>query len=57
MFILKKYEEMDNRIIVLKQNNKGGGVDRNYGMSIAKGEYLSFLDSDDFLIKIYWMTQ
>ena len=46
--ILNKYAEMDNRIIILKQKNKGGGTARNYGMSIAKGEYLSFLDSDDF---------
>ncbi len=45
--ILKKYSELDNRIKILKQNNKGGGIARNYGMSIAKGEYLSFLDSDD----------
>ena len=46
--ILKKYSEKDNRIKVLKQNNKGGGAARNYGISIAKGEYLSILDSDDF---------
>ena len=46
--ILKKYSKMDNRIIVLEQENKGGGMARNFGMSIAKGEYLIFLDSDDF---------
>ena len=46
--ILYKYSKMDNRIIILKQENKGGGIARNYGMSIAKGEYLCFLDSDDF---------
>ena len=46
--ILQKYSEIDNRIIILKQRNKGGGIARNYGMSIAKGEYLCFLDSDDF---------
>ena len=46
--ILQKYSEIDKRIIILKQKNKGGGIARNYGMSIAKGEYLSFLDSDDF---------
>ena len=46
--ILKNYSQMDNRIKILKQENKGGGVARNYGMSIAKGEYLFFLDSDDF---------
>ncbi len=48
LFILRKYAEVDKRIIVLTQQNKGAGVARNYGMSVAKGEYLSFLDSDDF---------
>ena len=46
--ILNNYSKIDNRIIILKQENKGGGIARNYGMSIAKGEYLFFLDSDDF---------
>ena len=48
LFILRKYAEVDKRIIILTQQNKGAGVARNYGMSVAKGEYLSFLDSDDF---------
>lgn len=51
LFILNHYSKIDSRIIVLKQKNKGAGVARNYGMSIAKGEYLSFLDSDDFFNK------
>lgn len=48
LFILRKYAEVDKRITILTQQNKGAGVARNYGMSVAKGEYLSFLDSDDF---------
>ena len=48
LFILRKYAEVDKRITVLTQQNKGAGVARNYGMSVAKGEYLSFLDSNDF---------
>ena len=46
--LLMEYAEKDSRVIVLKQQNKGAGVARNYGMTIAKGKYFSFLDSDDF---------
>jgi len=34
-------------IRVLRQNNKGPGAARNYGVSQASGEYIAFLDSDD----------
>lgn len=46
--ILKEYMEKDKRIIILQQENKGAGVARNAGLAIARGKYLSFLDSDDF---------
>lgn len=49
--ILKEYQKKDARIIVLTQENKSAGAARNYGLSIAKGKYLSFLDSDDFFDK------
>ena len=49
--ILKEYAEKDNRITVMKQANLHAGVARNAGLSVAKGEYLSFLDSDDFFEK------
>ena len=46
--ILKSYAEKDERIMILKQENLHSGVARNAGLSVAKGEYLSFLDSDDY---------
>lgn len=46
--ILREYEEKDSRVTVLTQENQGGGAARNKGLAIAKGKYLSLLDSDDF---------
>ena len=46
--ILKQYAARDNRITIITQTNLCAGVARNAGLSQAKGEYLSFLDSDDF---------
>lgn len=46
--ILEKYAKKDSRITVLSQKNAGAGAARNKGLEIARGEYLSFLDSDDF---------
>ena len=46
--ILNEYQKLDNRIKVLTQKHKRQGVARNYGMSIAAGEYIGFVDSDDW---------
>ena len=48
LMILKEYHEKDKRIKVLSQINQGAGPARNKGMLIAQGEYICFLDSDDF---------
>ena len=49
--ILDEYVKKDNRIIVIHQKNKGQSVARNSALNIAQGEYISFVDSDDFIHK------
>lgn len=46
--ILTEYQQRDHRIIVINQENQGAGIARNNGMVHAKGEYLLFLDADDY---------
>ena len=47
--ILKKYAQRDKRITILTQENLHAGVARNAGLALAKGEYVHFLDSDDWV--------
>lgn len=46
--ILKEYESHDDRIIVVDKEHTNAGESRNFGMKFAEGEYISFLDADDF---------
>lgn len=47
--ILNKYAQNDKRFIIISQTNQGQGVARNEGIKIAKGEFISFVDADDWL--------
>ncbi|WP_420581915.1 glycosyltransferase family 2 protein [Reichenbachiella sp.] len=45
--ILERLKAKDDRIKILVQENEGVSRARNNGFSVCKGEYISFLDSDD----------
>ena len=40
-----------DQVIYLRQRNQGVSVARNYGMQIAKGEFIQFVDGDDYLVQ------
>ena len=48
--ILDEYAKFDARVRVIHQKNAGVSVARNRALDAAKGEYLQFLDSDDWII-------
>ena len=49
--ILENYAKKDKRIKIISKENEGQGVARNVGLDNAQGEYISFVDSDDFIKK------
>ena len=47
--ICEEYAQMDERIRVIHQKNAGATVARRNGVSHAGGEYITFVDSDDWI--------
>ena len=47
--ILSEFSKKDDRIIIINQKNSGLCVARNIGLDNAKGKYIGFVDSDDFV--------
>ena len=51
--ICDEYAANDSRIVVIHKENGGLSDARNAGLEIAKGEYISFVDSDDWVADVY----
>ena len=47
--ICDKFAQIDNRVIVIHQENKGVSMARNAGLEIARGKYIAFIDADDWI--------
>lgn len=52
--ILKDYQRNDSRIICILQENKGISAARNAGKDVATGQFISFVDSDDWVSPCYF---
>jgi len=47
--ILDGYAKDNNNVVVINQKNQGLAVARNSGIKAARGKYLAFVDSDDYI--------
>lgn len=46
-------KNQDDRMKIIRQENKGVSLARNAGLNVAKGEYVVFVDADDFVAEDY----
>lgn len=51
--IAKRYEAKDRRVRYIEQENMGAGLTRNKAIRIARGEFICFVDSDDYVDEDY----
>ena len=52
--ILTNYNLKDQRFKILKQSNHGPGFTRNKGIEMSTGDYIVFVDSDDYIDNVYF---
>ncbi|HEL1908010.1 TPA: SP_1767 family glycosyltransferase [Streptococcus suis] len=52
-FVLEDYAKKDQRIRIIHQENSGVSAARNRAIDEARGEYITFIDSDDFVEDFY----
>ena len=51
--VLNQYSKKDKRIRVIDQKNIGVAKTRNKGIQLARGEYIAFIDNDDYIDEDY----
>lgn len=54
--ICDQFSEKDSRIKVIHKENEGVSATKNLGMKISSGEYVAFVDSDDYIANDYCET-
>lgn len=54
--ILESYQKYDARIVLFEQSNQGVSAARNKGLSAAKGQFVGFVDADDFIELNHFQT-
>lgn len=52
--IIENYQKLDDRILLINQENQGVSVARNNGLEIATGIYIGFVDADDYIANDYY---
>jgi len=51
---LEQIAGVDNRLVVIQQQNSGPAAARNTGLAMARGKYIGFVDSDDWVADDYF---
>jgi glycosyltransferase involved in cell wall biosynthesis len=54
--ICENYEKVDSRIMIINKNNGGLSSARNVGIKHSTGDFITFIDSDDYISKNYIMN-
>ena len=47
--LIQAYKEIDERVVIIKQEHYGLSIARNVGIDISTGEYITFVDGDDYI--------
>ncbi|WP_141504029.1 glycosyltransferase [Paenibacillus luteus] len=54
--LLEEYQKKDSRVKLIQQSNQGVSAARNAGLGVATGQYVGFVDADDYIEKDMYET-